>query len=90
MHASKILFPTDFSTLSDAALKHATVLAPTWGRSLSSSTSKSRRRRTGRARCITASRILIMPALHKMLDGGRARRSHRAVRASDDHGGPGR
>ena len=27
MHAKKILFPTDFSTLSDAALRHATTLA---------------------------------------------------------------
>jgi nucleotide-binding universal stress UspA family protein len=34
MHASKILFPTDFSTLSDAALKHATVLARDMGAKL--------------------------------------------------------
>ena len=27
MHAKKILFPTDFSTLSDAALHYATTLA---------------------------------------------------------------
>ena len=31
MHANKILFPTDFSTLSDAALRHATVLARDMG-----------------------------------------------------------
>jgi len=34
MHASKILFPTDFSTLSDAALRHATALARDMGAKL--------------------------------------------------------
>src|SRR5580704_1450718 len=34
MHAQKILFPTDFSTLSDAALKHATSLARDMGAKL--------------------------------------------------------
>ncbi|HEY1597953.1 MAG TPA: universal stress protein [Pirellulales bacterium] len=34
MHAQKILFPTDFSTLSDAALKHATALARDMGAKL--------------------------------------------------------
>ena len=34
MHAKKILFPTDFSTLSDAALRHATVLAHDMGAKL--------------------------------------------------------
>jgi universal stress protein A len=34
MHAQKILFPTDFSTLSDAGLKHATALARDMGAKL--------------------------------------------------------
>jgi len=34
MHAKKILFPTDFSTLSDAALRHATSLAKDSGAKL--------------------------------------------------------
>ena len=34
MHAKKILFPTDFSTLSDAALRHATALARDMGAKL--------------------------------------------------------
>jgi nucleotide-binding universal stress UspA family protein len=34
MHAQKILFPTDFSTLSDAALRHATALARDMGAKL--------------------------------------------------------
>src|SRR5580704_8871905 len=34
MHAKKILFPTDFSTLSDSALKHATALARDMGAKL--------------------------------------------------------
>jgi len=34
MHAKKILFPTDFSTLSDAALRHATSLAKDAGATL--------------------------------------------------------
>ena len=34
MPAKKILFPTDFSTLSDAALKHATTLAKDTGATL--------------------------------------------------------
>ncbi len=34
MHARKILFPTDFSTLSDAALTHATTLAQESGATL--------------------------------------------------------
>lgn len=34
MQAKKILFPTDFSTLSDAALRHATVLAHDMGAKL--------------------------------------------------------
>lgn len=34
MHAAKILFPTDFSTLSDAALRHATALAKDMGAKL--------------------------------------------------------
>ncbi len=34
MHAAKILFPTDFSTLSDSALRHATALAKDMGAKL--------------------------------------------------------
>lgn len=34
MHAKKILFPTDFSTLSDAALQYATTLARDMGAKL--------------------------------------------------------
>jgi nucleotide-binding universal stress UspA family protein len=68
MHASKILFPTDFSTLSDAALKHATALARDMGATLIIVHVEEPPAAYGTGEMYYGIPDPDMPALHKMLE----------------------